>query len=216
MIKTTTFVERQPGFEPESLSAQQCAPARDTDPRDRTEALLAVLERAKDRGYIGEPVTQLEHALQCAAAADRARAPEAAVLAALFHDVGHLIGAGGPEMAGLGVVEHERIGAGFLRDAGCSAAVTHLVEAHVAAKRYLCFRDPSYLDKLSDASRGTLAFQGGPMREDEALEFAARPDLHWILALRSWDEQAKDPAARPPELDHYRLRLHAHLESGQA
>lgn len=216
MIKTTTFVEMQPGLDPESLSAQQCGPARDTDPRDRTETLLAALDGAKDRGYIGEPVTQLEHALQCAAAADRARAPEEAVLAALFHDVGHLIGAGGPEMEGLGVVEHERIGARFLRDAGCSAAVADLVEAHVAAKRYLCFRDPSYLDKLSDASRGTLAFQGGPMREDEALEFAARPDLHWILALRSWDEQAKDPAAHPPELEAYRERLRTHLETERA
>ena len=177
----------------------------------RTDALLAPLAQAKDRGYIGEPVSQLEHALQCAAAAERARAPEEAVLAALFHDLGHLVGGDAPSMDGLGVLDHEEIGARFLRDRGCAPAVANLVASHVAAKRYLCFRDPAYHAKLSDASRGTLAFQGGPMSADEAAVFAAQPELSWILALRSWDERAKDPSARPPGLDHYRDRLRVHL-----
>ena len=38
----------------------------------------------------GESVSQLEHALQCAALARRARADDEVVLAALLHDVGHL------------------------------------------------------------------------------------------------------------------------------
>lgn len=182
---------------------------------ERANSLLAWLERAGGRGYIGEPVSQLEHALQCAASADRARAPEEAVLAALFHDVGHLCGAGGPEMEGLGVVGHEKIGARLLLDAGCSSGLAELVENHVAAKRYLCFRDAAYFEKLSDASRGTLVFQGGPMSDVEARQFESKPNFRSILALRSWDEQAKDPGADSPGLGSYRERLRVHLEARQ-
>jgi len=185
-------------------------------PHDRAEELLAVLLRSSERGYIGEPVSQLEHALQCAAAATRARAPEEAVLAALFHDVGHLAGAGAPEMDGLGVADHEGIGARLLLEAGCSAGVAELVENHVAAKRYLCFRDVAYRGKLSEASRGTLAHQGGPMSDAEARRFEALPNFQWILALRSWDEQAKDPEADPPGLESYHERLRAHLAAAEA
>ena len=184
-------------------------------PASQARRLLLRLEAAGDRGYIGEPVSQLEHALQCAAAADRARAPGEVVLAALFHDVGHLVGEGEPDMAGLGVIDHEGIGARFLREAGCSSALAELVEGHVAAKRYLCFRDAAYFEKLSEASRGTLAFQGGPMQPDEAREFEAKPNLRWILALRSWDEHAKDPRAQPPTLETYLPRLCDHLEAEQ-
>lgn len=177
------------------------------------DSLLAWFDGADERGYIGEPVSQLAHALQCAEAADRARAPEEAVLAALFHDVGHIAGAGGPEMDGLGVIDHEGVGARLLEDAGCSKDMAQLVGNHVAAKRYLCFRDAAYREALSDASRQTLVFQGGPMSAEEAAAFEKRPNFRWILALRSWDERAKDPAARPQGLASYRERLGAHLES---
>ncbi len=186
-------------------------PAAEIAASGNARELLAWLERGDGRGYIGEPVSQLEHALQCAAAAENARAPDEAVIAALFHDVGHLVGEGEPDMAGLGVINHEGIGARFLREAGCSDALAELVEAHVAAKRYLCFRDSAYLAKLSEASRGTLEFQGGPMLEDEARRFEAAPNSRWILALRSWDDRAKDPRADPPGLETYRERLEDHL-----
>lgn len=178
-----------------------------------TEALLDWLRQAGDRDYIGEPVSQAQHALQCAAAATRARAPVEAVLAALFHDVGHLSGAGGPEMDGLGVVDHEVIGARLLLEAGCSAEVANLVENHVAAKRYLCSQDTAYRSKLSTASERTLVFQGGPMSAAEARRFSSLPNLRWILALRSWDEQAKDPDANPAGLESYRASLEAHIEA---
>lgn len=177
------------------------------------ERLFRWFERGGSRGYIGEPVSQLEHALQCAASADRARAPEDVVIAALFHDVGHLSGASGPDMGGLGVVDHEKIGARLLLEAGCAPEVADLVENHVAAKRYLCFKDPAYRAKLSEASRGTLNFQGGPMGQDEATHFETKPNFRRILALRSWDEQAKNPDATPPALETYRERLRAHLEA---
>lgn len=116
-------------------------------------------------------------------------------------------------MNGLGVANHEEIGARLLLEAGCSADVAGLVANHVAAKRYLCSRDANYFARLSDASRGTLAFQGGPMSDEEAHRFETKPNLRWILALRSWDEQAKDPEADPPGLESYREPLRAHIET---
>src|SRR5262245_52788636 len=99
--------------------------------------VMMLLEAAAGSGYIGEQVSQLEHALQCAAAAERAGAPPEEVLAALLHDVGHLCAPGdAPTMAELGVLQHEIIGAAWLRARGLPTTVCELVEGHVAAKRY--------------------------------------------------------------------------------
>ena len=118
--------------------------------------------------YIGEPISQLGHALQCAHWAKKQGADDEVILAALFHDIGHLIDASAPQMDGLGVINHEGLGRAFLEEHGCSERVGKLVEAHVQAKRYLCFKNPKYYARLSEASKGTLAWQGGPMSETEA------------------------------------------------
>ena len=41
--------------------------------------------------YYGEPVTQLEHALQCAHLAEQHGADDETVAAAFLHDIGHLL-----------------------------------------------------------------------------------------------------------------------------
>ena len=53
-------------------------------------------------------------------------------------------------------------------------------------------RDPSYHDKLSLASQGTLINQGGPMSSSEALLFEKHPDFRALLQMRQWDDQAKN------------------------
>jgi predicted HD phosphohydrolase len=174
--------------------------------------LLGFLRAGRERGYIGEPVSQLEHALQAADRARRAHASPALVLAALFHDLGHLIAPDAPTMGAWGVQDHEAIGADLLARHGCSPELTEPIREHVRAKRYLCWKNPRYLARLSEASRATLAHQGGPMSVTEALAYAARPDLDAILAVRSWDELAKDPDAQVPPLESYRDMLIAHLE----
>jgi putative nucleotidyltransferase with HDIG domain len=181
----------------------------------RADALLACLAAASDRGYLGEPVSQLEHALQAADRARRARAADALILAALFHDIGHLVAPDAPVMDGFGVVDHERIGADLLRAYGCAEALAAPVREHVAAKRYLCTHKPGYAARLSEASRATLRWQGGPMTEAEADAYAARPDLHDILAVRASDEAAKDAQAVVPGLDAYRDLLRRHLEENR-
>ena len=51
--------------------------------------------------------------------------------------------------------------------------VTAPIALHVEAKRYLCAVEPDYFDRLSEASRLSLATQGGAMTAAEAAAFAA-------------------------------------------
>ena len=46
--------------------------------------------------------------------------------------------------------------------------VAQLVLGHVQAKRYLCHANEHYYQKLSEASKKTLTFQGGVMTKEEA------------------------------------------------
>ena len=177
--------------------------------------IFALLARSADEEYIGEAVSQLAHALQAAALADAAGAPDAEVLAALLHDVGHLCApTDAPRMAGLGVYRHEELGAEFLAQLGFAADVTELVRGHVAAKRYLVATHPSYAARLSEASRGTLAHQGGPMASVECERFARDRRAAAWLRLRAWDEQAKVPGIPVPGLESYRPRILVALRRG--
>ena len=173
--------------------------------------VLSVLEAADRSEYIGEPVSQLEHALQAAHFAGRTAADSELILAALLHDVGHLIAPDAPSMEGLGTVDHEALGAEWLTQIGFSQRVCDIVRGHVSAKRYLCFRKPSYFQRLSDASRGTLAWQGGPMTAAEAAAFEQHPCFKDILAMRQWDEMAKSTELSVAPLETYRSLLIEHL-----
>lgn len=181
---------------------------------DRVRTALNGLSAGSERGYIGEPVSQLEHALQCAELASAAHASTEEVLAALFHDIGHLIAPkGAREMDGLGVMLHEELGAKWLSDLGFKASVCSLVASHVDAKRYLAHRKAGYYERLSEASRGTLAFQGGPMSENEALAFENDPQFAAKVRLRMWDEAAKLPDHEVPGLETYESLIRQHMES---
>ena len=161
--------------------------------------------------YIGEPISQFEHALQ---AADRALAvgcDESVVLAALLHDIGHLIAPKAPQMDGLGTLQHETIGAQFLNNMGFSAHITTLVAAHVDAKRYLCAQNPQYFKCLSPASKGTLEWQGGPMSPEECETFKQWSYFEDALRLRSFDEQAKKTDYTSPNLELYQRMIERHL-----
>lgn len=78
---------------------------------------------------------------------------------------------------------------------------------HVDAKRYLCHVDAGYWATLSPASQRSLVVQGGPFSADEAAAFLMQPFAGDAVALRRWDDEAKDPAATPPGLAHYRAVL---------
>ncbi|MDX2180356.1 MAG: HDIG domain-containing protein [Bryobacteraceae bacterium] len=173
------------------------------------------LSRAASQAYYGEPVTQLEHALQSAQLAREANSDDETVIAALLHDIGHLLDDGRLHEQ-LGVVDHDTHGAAWLAMRGFSPRVVELVQGHVAAKRYLVATNPEYRARLSNASVQTLELQGGAMTEDEVREFAASPLFKEKLRMRSWDEQAKVPGAKTEPLESYRELLTQHISSGPA
>ncbi|MDC1102764.1 HD domain-containing protein, partial [Pseudomonadales bacterium] len=177
--------------------------------------LKALYDEQGDQDYIGEPVSQREHALQAAAHARASGAPEAAVLAALLHDVGHLQYPKQDSMAGFGTRAHEVLGAHFLASLGFSATVSALVQRHVDAKRYQVARSETYRAGLSQASQQTLHFQGGAMTLAERQAFEADPHFELALRVRHWDELAKAPRAMVPEFEAYEAQIQAHLNSTQ-
>ncbi|OYU55754.1 MAG: phosphohydrolase [Chitinophagaceae bacterium BSSC1] len=175
--------------------------------------IISLYEKYGNADYIGEPVSQLEHMCQSAQLAEAEGYSEEVILAAFFHDIGHLCEHFMPVayMGGYGVVDHEKLGADFLRQKGFSERVCKLVQSHVEAKRYLTFKFPDYYDQLSEASRRTLEFQGGVMSVEEALLFEEDPDAELILALRKWDEAAKLESIPLPDLSKYAAMMERHL-----
>ncbi|MBO9687714.1 HD domain-containing protein [Roseateles chitosanitabidus] len=148
-----------------------------------------------------EPVTALEHALQCAQLAEWAHAEHSLVVAALLHDIGQLMD--GAPTAPLRDDQHELTALPLLRAGGCGPDVLEPIRLHVAAKRYLVSTDPAYGPSLSDASRHSLALQGGPMNGEERTIFMAHPHAAASLQLRRWDDLAKRPGMRTPPLSYY-------------
>lgn len=157
--------------------------------------------------YVGEPVSQLEHALQTAHHAEQAGSGDALVVAALLHDVGHLLHKRPEHAADDGIdTRHEQLGQAWLKR-HCGPEVSEPVRLHVSAKRYLCATDPEYLAQLSPASMQSLRLQGGPFRRDEVSDFERNPHFRAAVTLRRWDDLAKVPGLEVPSLVHYRPRL---------
>jgi gamma-butyrobetaine dioxygenase len=176
---------------------------------DMAAAMAALFAGEGAAEYLGEPVTQAAHLLQAAALAERDRAGDALIAAALLHDVGHFAGTrGGPEqMRGTGG-QHESTGAAWLAR-WFGPEVTEPVRLHVAAKRYLCAVEPGYATSLSAASVQSLGVQGGPMRRAELAAFEANRHAAAAVRVRRWDDAAKDPEARVPGFDHFAAMLRA-------
>lgn len=154
--------------------------------------------------YFGEPVTVTEHCLQAAHFAQACGAADALVLAALLHDIGHLIAPAPDDIADWTTdAGHECIGAVWLATR-FGPAVSEPVRLHVPAKRYLCAREPDYFATLSPASVTTLGLQGGPMSRAQMLAFETEPYFRDAINLRRWDDQAKVAGFPAADLAHYR------------
>lgn len=169
--------------------------------------------------YIGEPVSQLEHMSQAAQLARKEGYDDEVVLAAFFHDIGHICVMSNAEnsMDGYGVKSHEKTGADFLKQKGFPEKVYRLVENHVQAKRYLTYKFPEYYNNLSEASKKTLVFQGGVMTLREAESFERDPLFELSIRMRTWDELAKEvnvPVADVSDLKAKAYRLLANRQQG--
>jgi len=175
--------------------------------------IILLYEQYGGHEYAGEKVTQLEHMVQAAMLAEEQGYDEEVILAAFLHDIGHICVTAKADnhMDGWGIKDHEEVGADFLLEKGFSKRLSRLVESHVEAKRYLTYKHPAYYAQLSDASKKTLEYQGGPMQADEANAFEQHPLFALIIKMRTWDDEAKVEHMAIADLQKYRTMMIKHL-----
>jgi predicted HD phosphohydrolase len=185
-----------------------------TDAAVTVEEILAACRSMEGLPYDGEPVDQLQHALQCAWLAQAQGGDDEFVIACLLHDV-----ARAPAVAGIpydGPGEHHGAeGARWLQPR-VGARIAWLAEQHVPAKRYLVAVDPDYRTQLSEVSARTLEAQGGLMRPDEIERFRGSPDWEHAVELRRIDDRGKIVGLQVPGLESYREKLLRAVEAAGA
>ena len=153
--------------------------------------------------YAGEGVSQLEHALQAAHAAEREGATPELVTAALLHDLGHMLNRQGETPTARGIDDqHQYFALPFIRPL-FGDAVCEPIRLHVDAKRALCALEPDYYEALSEDSKRSLTLQGGIYLQAEADAFLAKPFAEDAIRVRRWDDAAKLPGVATPPLAHY-------------
>lgn len=175
---------------------------------DKIDLLFNLYKCFGKADYLGEPISQEEHALQCGqlALAEK-KDDDEFVVAALFHDIGHLAGhwLDLPTMDHVGVLNHEGIGATVMKNLGFTDRVCDLIRHHVDAKRYLRYKDSSY--PLSSGSEESLKRQGGPMTKEEALQYESDNRMKDYILLRSFEDRGKIPGLQTLNWEHYRSVL---------
>jgi len=179
-------------------------------PLSSVEDVIELFERWGADHY-DEEVSQLDHALQCAALARASTAAPSLVVASLLHDIGHLLDlddhAG--DVGDFTIDHHHELRGARELATLFPPEVTAPIALHVEAKRYCCAVDPSYLGSLSPGSLRSLATQGGPMTADEAARFKALPRAADAIALRRWDDQGKVDGLEVVPLSAYEGLLHS-------
>ena len=175
--------------------------------------IIRLFETRASSQYGCEAVSQLEHALQCAQLAEHAGETDELIVAALLHDVGHLIDAekrDQPDDTQERDDLHQYIALPFLRGL-LPDAVLEPIRLHVDAKRYLCGAEQVYWEALSPASQRSLALQGGAYAADELATFMAKPFAHEAVRLRRYDDLAKVANKATPGLAYYKKKMLAVL-----
>ena len=173
------------------------------------EEVLALYADKGTAAYFGECVSIVEHGLQAAHFARAAGAPPALIVAALLHDVGHLVDNAPNDLAEWTTdAGHERVGGRWLAER-FPAEVSEPVRLHVPAKRYLLATDPDYLARLSPASLVTLKLQGGPMSREAAARFEDEPFHREAVLVRRCDDQGKVAGLATAGLLDYRDMIEA-------
>jgi phosphonate degradation associated HDIG domain protein len=167
------------------------------------EEVFHLFELGGGERYFGEDVSILEHSLQAAWLAKQSGAERHLIVAALLHDIGHLLHGMPEDIAEQGVDgRHEVAGEAWL-GSRFGPEISEPVRLHVDAKRYLCFAEPGYLVQLSPSSIRSLQLQGGPFTADQARDFEQNPRFQDALELRLWDDVAKSPDLAVPDLRSY-------------
>lgn len=162
-----------------------------------------LFEQYGSMSYSGEPVSQLEHALQSGALAEQEGASEELIAAAFLHDLGHLLNQQGETPTARGIDDvHQYFVLPFLRPV-LPDSVLEPIRLHVDAKRYLCASDRTYFDRLSADSRRSLQLQGGVFDEEGVEAFLRKPFARDAVRLRRWDDLAKEQNRVTPDIEHF-------------
>ena len=166
-------------------------------PSENTTSEILSIFRKHGGIVYGERCSVLSHSIQAGLIAQNRGCDDELVLAAFLHDIGHLCPleydqTAFSRMGEFGIEAHDRWAEAFLRERGFSERLIATVKNHVAAKRYLCFSEAAYYEELSEASKNTLRYQGGPMSEQEAKDFEQDPFFEDSLVIRKIDEAAKE------------------------
>lgn len=172
------------------------------------EKTISVIRRLFDiygnKNYIGEEVSQIEHAIQCALMAENEQFSDEQIVGCFLHDLGHLLEydlelvlANQPNQIvnsdgqALGVKDHDILCQSYLEDLGFPESITVPIGNHCQAKRYLVSLVPDYYNRLSPASQETFEFQGGSMTLEEMAKFEQGPYFDESVNLRFIDDQGK-------------------------
>ncbi|MEJ0014211.1 MAG: HD domain-containing protein [Actinomycetota bacterium] len=173
------------------------------------EEIETIFSSGVSEEYLGEDVKLVEHMLQCADLAREAGAPDHLIVASLLHDIGHLLVDDAPGAHDSGVdAHHDEVGARWI-EARFPSLVSEPVRLHVAAKRYLVTTNADYLSKLSHASVQTLYMQGGPLNQEEVVDFISRTGAEDAVRVRLWDDLAKIRDKKTSSLSDFREAIDA-------
>ncbi|MFT5219911.1 MAG: phosphonate degradation associated HDIG domain protein [Planctomycetota bacterium] len=180
------------------------------------DVIFDLFKRRGAEEYLGEAVSIADHMEQSAACAVADNAADHLVIAALLHDIGHLVCDFPSDAMDNGIdTVHEQAGADFLQPF-FPASVVEPIRLHVAAKRYLCAVDDEYLGNLSRASVQSLQLQGGPMSEAEVIEFEQFPFYLEAARTRRYDDDGKVNGLTIKPVTDYRQQLQAMLNHSKA
>jgi phosphonate degradation associated HDIG domain protein len=169
--------------------------------------IVQLLNSRATTWYGQEAVSQLDHALQCAALAERSNETPETIVAALLHDLGHMLHPDRQSMVEEKEIPtkddlHQFVALPFLRSL-FPDAVLEPIKLHVDAKRYLCAVDAGYWGDLSPASKHSLELQGGVFNEKQISAFEELPYYAEAVRLRRYDDMAKVPGHPTPDLVHF-------------
>lgn len=133
------------------------------------------------------------HMIQCGMLAMEHLSDLPVIIGALLHDIGHLLK---PDVdtgtTAAFKLNHEVLGAEYLRRNGFSDRVCAMVAQQTQARRYLATTDTAYLARLTPASLQMLYGNGGPMTADETAAFEKHPYFGDIVNVCYWDEEVKN------------------------
>jgi len=170
----------------------------------KTQEILNLFQQFGHLHFI-EDMTVLSHAFQAGILARERGLDGDMIVAALLHDIGHLIPFHEELFRKLlknaKMQSHDILGADYLASLGFSQAIVATCRNHIRAKRYLCFKHDAYFDRLSEESKEKLELQGGPMSLAEAMAFEADPYFHISLEIRQIDIEARVKAFQPTKED---------------